>query len=301
MSNSKCEKCTKTVYKLEAECLSGLTWHKQCFRCQGYDGEALCNLKLTQKTAQGLSGKIYCAKHIPKDKPTAITVEGSMSLSNAKSAQKMGSDATRVSNEKRGDNMEHPLGADVEGSLALSTAKRSQALGSDVTRVSNEKRGDSMEHPLGADVEGSLALSTAKRSQALGSDANAVNEQVRGELAGQRNCQVADLSTRNAISAPKVGTINDQVRGESSHIGGIDMRTETALNAPKVGTINEQVRGTGDRPSQGLDMKLENALNAPKTDVQKDHLGGVVSSTAQADYSHSTPKSDDAEPASVEE
>ena len=43
-----------------------------------------CGLKLTLKTANNVGGKVYCDKHKPVDKPTATTVEGSMSLANAR-------------------------------------------------------------------------------------------------------------------------------------------------------------------------------------------------------------------------
>lgn len=44
-----------------------------------------CGLKLTLKTANNILDKVFCAKHTPKDKPTATTVDGNMALANAKS------------------------------------------------------------------------------------------------------------------------------------------------------------------------------------------------------------------------
>jgi len=162
---------------------------------QGEEGDAVCNIKLTQKTATGVDGKAYCPKHAPKDKPIAITVEGS---------------------------------------LSLSTAKASQKMGSDVTRVNNEKRGDGMESYIGATVDGDLRLSNAKASQSMSSDVHSVNEQVRGANAGERNAQVADMTTLNARAAPKVGVVNEQVRGANAgerNAQVADMATLKALGS----------------------------------------------------------------------
>merc|ERR1712188_326295 len=131
------------------------------------------------------------------------------------------------------------------GDLKLMNAKRSQQMGSSVNAVNNEKRGDGAEKYIGATVEGDLKLSNAKRSQQMGSEVNAVNEQVR-KGAGERNAQVADMATSTALSAPKTGTVNEQVRGEMAgqrNARVADMATATALSAPKTGTVNEQVRG----------------------------------------------------------
>ena len=201
---------------------------------QGEEGDAVCNIKLTQKTATGVDGKAYCPKHAPKDKPIAVTVEGSLSLSTAKASQKMGSDVTRVNNEKRGDGMESYIGAAVDGDLKLLNAKAAQKMGSDVTRVSNEKRGDGMESYIGATVDGDLRLSNAKASQSMSSDVHSVNEQVRGANAGERNAQVADMTTLNARAAPKVGVVNEQVRGANAgerNAQVADMATLKALGS----------------------------------------------------------------------
>lgn len=44
-----------------------------------------CSVLLNLKTYTGVGNRIYCKTHVPKDKPTSLTVDGSMSLSNAKS------------------------------------------------------------------------------------------------------------------------------------------------------------------------------------------------------------------------
>eukprot|EP01094_Clydonella_sp_ATCC50884_P019199 TRINITY_DN36_c1_g1_i1.p1 TRINITY_DN36_c1_g1~~TRINITY_DN36_c1_g1_i1.p1 ORF type:complete len:278 (-),score=101.57 TRINITY_DN36_c1_g1_i1:120-953(-) len=276
MPNPKCEKCAKTVYPLEAESNQGKTWHKGCFRCQGTEesGE-VCNIKITQKTCTGVGGKIYCAKHVPKDKPTAITVEGSMALSGAKEAQKMGSAASAVNNEKRGDGAEKYIGADCAGDMRMVNAKRSQAMGSAANAVNNEKRGDGAEKYIGSDASGDMKLVNAKRSQAMSSEKCKVNEQVRGESAGQRNAQVADMATTNAMAAPKTSTVNEQVRGEGAgqrNAQVADMTTSNAINAPRAATVNEQVRVKDGSYSQDVaDMRTQTALDAPKVDVAKKH------------------------------
>jgi hypothetical protein len=38
---------------------------------------------LNLKTYTGVAGKIYCAKHVPKDKPTQVTADGSLAIANA--------------------------------------------------------------------------------------------------------------------------------------------------------------------------------------------------------------------------
>lgn len=103
MSN-KCKVCTKTVYPMEAIAFKDLTYHKLCFKCmllwfklnvtlgsklkKNYNfllsGQE-CGFKLNLKTANGVGENLYCAKHTPVNKPTATTVDGSLSLSNAKS------------------------------------------------------------------------------------------------------------------------------------------------------------------------------------------------------------------------
>merc|ERR1712137_656434 len=191
--SAKCKVCTKTVYPMEAIRFKDLTYHKLCFKCQE------CGFKLNLKTANGIGENIYCDKHKPVDKPTATTVDGNLSLANAKNAPKV----AVVSSEKRGDSMEKPIQVTVEGSLALTRAKEAHEQAKAL--VSNEQKaapgGD--KNCQVADMATSNAISAPK--------VGTVNEQVRAG-AGERNAQVADLATSNAISAPKVSTVNEQVR-----------------------------------------------------------------------------------------
>merc|ERR1719282_1090667 len=183
MSNPKCKVCTKTVYPMEAINFKDVAYHKLCFKCQE------CGFKLNLKTANGVGENLYCAKHTPVNKPTATTVDGSLSLSNAKNAPKV----AVVSNEKRGDSMEKPAGFTVDGSLEMTRAKQAHANAKAL--VSNEQRAapGCERNAQVADVATSNAINAPKVST--------VNEQVRAG-AGERNAQVADVATSNAIKAP---------------------------------------------------------------------------------------------------
>jgi len=199
MPNAKCEGCGKTVYPLEAVSVLTLSWHKGCFKCQ----EEGCSLQLTLKTcnADSKSNKVYCAKHAPKNKPIATTVDMSMSLSNAKNAPKV----SVVSNEQRGgDEMRKPIQVTVNQSMTLSNAKNAPK----VNLVSNEKRGT-------GDVPISV-LDMAHTNAKNAPKVSTVNEQVRGEMAGAKNTQEMDMTTSNAMKAPKVSLHNSEVRLQSN-------------------------------------------------------------------------------------
>jgi hypothetical protein len=67
--NPKCAACDKTVYPIESISAIDKVWHKGCFRCES-EG---CNLTLTLKTFTAVGGQVFCAKHVPKTKPTQVT------------------------------------------------------------------------------------------------------------------------------------------------------------------------------------------------------------------------------------
>jgi len=79
----KCAACDKTVYPIESISAVDKTWHKACFRCEA-EG---CNLTLTLKSFTAVGGQVFCAKHVPKTKPTQIA--DSMVLKSAQSAPKV--------------------------------------------------------------------------------------------------------------------------------------------------------------------------------------------------------------------
>eukprot|EP01094_Clydonella_sp_ATCC50884_P020149 TRINITY_DN411_c0_g1_i1.p1 TRINITY_DN411_c0_g1~~TRINITY_DN411_c0_g1_i1.p1 ORF type:complete len:220 (+),score=49.82 TRINITY_DN411_c0_g1_i1:59-661(+) len=74
----------------------------------------------------------------------------------------------------------------------------------------------------------------------------------------------------SATSAPKLDTVNEQVRGgagagQKTHVGTDSMSISNATAAPKLSTVNEQVRGGAAGTGVGLDsMSVSNALAAPK-------------------------------------
>jgi len=72
--NPKCELCGKTVYPIEALSSGERTWHKGCFKCEA-EG---CGITLTLKTFTPVGNKIYCSKHVPKEKPTSVAVGGTI-------------------------------------------------------------------------------------------------------------------------------------------------------------------------------------------------------------------------------
>jgi len=81
--NPKCVACDKTVYPIEAISAIDKVWHKGCFRCESEE----CNIALTLKTFTAVGGQVFCAKHVPKLKPTQVT--NSMVLQSAQAAPKV--------------------------------------------------------------------------------------------------------------------------------------------------------------------------------------------------------------------
>jgi len=80
-----CASCGKTVYPIEEIRAMDQTFHKGCFRCQ----EEGCGILLNLKTFKGSGGKIYCVKHTPTVKPTAVPVSGNLATLNAANAPKL--------------------------------------------------------------------------------------------------------------------------------------------------------------------------------------------------------------------
>jgi len=71
----------------------------------------------------------------------------------------------------------------------------------------------------------------------------------------------------------------------AKHVHGVEnvdsKRIETALNAPKLNTVNEQIRlPSGVKPNVGTDsISISNALNAPKVDVVSQNVITVKKSS----------------------
>jgi len=88
---------------------------------------------------------------------------------------------------------------------------------------------------------------------------------------------VNSAAMKNALAAPKVGNVNEQVRGElAGQKPNMDHESSSIKNAtaaPKVGVVNEQVRGelAGQKPNIDLQSAhIKNALDAPK---REENLG----------------------------
>ncbi|KXS18935.1 hypothetical protein M427DRAFT_95618, partial [Gonapodya prolifera JEL478] len=60
--------CTKAVYPTEKIDAAGKVFHKACFKCS--DGE--CGITLSLKTFKAHEGAVYCDKHVPKPRATAV-------------------------------------------------------------------------------------------------------------------------------------------------------------------------------------------------------------------------------------
>jgi len=67
MPAAKCAICGKTAYPLESVNAVEKTYHKACFKC------SVCRLQLNLTNFVGDEGKVYCKKHAPVAKATAVT------------------------------------------------------------------------------------------------------------------------------------------------------------------------------------------------------------------------------------
>ena len=67
MPAAKCAICGKTAYPLESVTAIEKTYHKSCFKC------CVCRLQLNLTNFVGEDGKVYCKKHAPVAKATAVT------------------------------------------------------------------------------------------------------------------------------------------------------------------------------------------------------------------------------------
>jgi len=81
--SSSCSACGKTVYPIEEVRAVDKAWHKGCFKCEG-EG---CNVTLNLKNFKASGGKVYCVKHVPVVKPTAV--HDSLAMKNASNAPKV--------------------------------------------------------------------------------------------------------------------------------------------------------------------------------------------------------------------
>ncbi|TPX35366.1 hypothetical protein SmJEL517_g02220 [Synchytrium microbalum] len=81
MASQNCNSCSKTVYPTERIDAAGSQYHKAgqtflcslneplgCFKCH----EETCKIQLSLKTFKAAEGQVWCEKHLPKPKATAI-------------------------------------------------------------------------------------------------------------------------------------------------------------------------------------------------------------------------------------
>lgn len=71
---NKCPVCEKSVYATEGLNAGHGLYHKACFRCEEHG----CGISLTLKNFKSAQGKVWCEKHVPKVKATAVGVEGNL-------------------------------------------------------------------------------------------------------------------------------------------------------------------------------------------------------------------------------
>jgi len=127
--------------------------------------------------------------------------------------------------------------------------------------------------PTQVPVDMSMHLSNALNAPKVG----VVNDQVREIGTDRKGTGALSMAQQNAMEAPKVGVVNDQVREigtDRKGTGALSMAQQNAMEVPKVGVVNEQVREIGtDRKGTGaLSMAQQNALDAPKVDIPNPHI-----------------------------
>jgi hypothetical protein len=190
MPADKCVACGKTVYPLESLVADSRVFHKLCFKCEA-EG---CGIKLELKTATIVGGKIYCSKHVPKDKPT-----GALSFSQQKAleAPKVG-----VVNDQIRE-----IGTDRKGTGALSFSQQKAVEAPKVGVVNEQIR------EIGTDRKGTGALSMAQQNAMEAPKVGVINEQVREiGIDDRKGTGALSMAQKNALDAPKVEVQNPHIR-----------------------------------------------------------------------------------------
>jgi len=95
MSDNKCGRCGKVVYKVDEKKAAGKVWHSRvCFSCKE------CKSVFGRiQDAMAEKGEIYCKQHVPKSKHT--TVAKTVDMNRALNAPKKSSEGTGVA--QKGD------------------------------------------------------------------------------------------------------------------------------------------------------------------------------------------------------
>ncbi|GAM19617.1 hypothetical protein SAMD00019534_027920, partial [Acytostelium subglobosum LB1] len=90
------------------------------------------------------------------------------------------------------------------------------------------------------------------------------------------------IGVANAVNAPKLDTVNDQVRGDvgKTQVGMDSMHIAKGVSAPKLDVVNDQIRGDAGKTQVGLDsIQISKSVNAPKLDVINDQIRGDAGKT----------------------
>jgi len=95
MPVAKCAICGKSAYPLESINAIEKVYHKSCFKC------AVCHLQLTVTTFKGLEGQVYCTKHVPKAKATAVV--DTVAMKQATSAPKRQAEGLGIAQKGTGE------------------------------------------------------------------------------------------------------------------------------------------------------------------------------------------------------
>ncbi|KAJ3150492.1 hypothetical protein HDU86_006369 [Geranomyces michiganensis] len=123
MSSEKCGTCEKTVYATEKVEAAGKQYHKGCFKCS----DPNCNIQLNLKTFQAQNNQIWCGKHVPVPKATAVA--DSVNILHAKHAPKKATEGLHKTNVGTGGTPTYGLDTLGTQHALLSPRKSAENLG----------------------------------------------------------------------------------------------------------------------------------------------------------------------------
>ncbi|KAJ3174510.1 hypothetical protein HDU87_007101 [Geranomyces variabilis] len=123
MSSEKCGTCDKTVYATEKIEAAGKHYHKGCFKCS----DPNCNIQLNLKTFQVQNNDIWCGKHVPVPKATAVA--DSVSVLHAKHAPKKATEGLHKTSVGTGETPTYGLDTLGTQHALLSPKKSAENLG----------------------------------------------------------------------------------------------------------------------------------------------------------------------------
>ncbi|KYQ94221.1 hypothetical protein DLAC_04516 [Tieghemostelium lacteum] len=136
-----------------------------------------------------------------------------------------------------------------------------------VALVNNQKRGDGME--TNAQSSDTMQLNLARNAPKVDRLPPHQRDDQHVKPIG-----TLDMAHMNAMNAPKLNTVNDQVKNVDVPTSTINVTLQNALNAPKLDTVNDQVKNV-DVPTSTINITLQNALNAPKLDTVNNEVKAI--------------------------